>query len=560
MNSRQCQSEAVARPLPLAEPHCYQNRAPLSELKDLAESGPVGVRLMTGATVVVDPCTGIDFASTYSDQQRSNSMWLHSLQPLRVLGEALRAGRLELVAHYRAGWSSAVAYMSSETGRTACETVPSGDHAAATRLRACLEAGPLLDDAKLIESVRRVGDTTVSWLMEDANYRANNHGLMSSIALLYWSVHVLSGEEAMAVRSKAVERILSLAAQSFDGRGLCYENTIGYHNFNLSCYDEVLALHDAHSLDPRIDSGLRPILMKAEEALNTCVLQDGTVPTVGDSPRYKARRANPVNSSGCFPESGYGVLKNDHVYLSLICGSRSEIHKHADDSSLTLWWDGHPLIVDTGSYLYDQTDSYRRTIESTLGHSGIFLDAVDGSLRSAIVGEHHDYWASIEDFRSGPATEEVLRGSYGLGTRARVDRHVQIVGDRWVTVRDVVRFRNHSLTARAIQRWLMGPQLSALRLGHGHWWFSSGSDTPGVTILSLSNSEEELYAGEEWGRHRGWYSEQYGHRSSITGLDLASRGRVQVHSTVLAIGREPVVDFADLPSEVLESAQGLIRE
>lgn len=557
MSSNQRQFEAVARPLPLSEPLSYQNRAPLAALRGPVENGAVNVRLMTGSTIAVDPLTGIDFAITFPTQQDSNRMWLHSLEPLRVLGESLRAGRLELEPHYRAGWSSAVAYMSSEAGRTSCASLPSGDHAASTRLRACLEAGPLLDDPGLIESVRRVGDTTVSWLMLDTNYQANNHGLMSSIALLYWSAEVLSGDEAMVVRAKAMDRILSLARQSFDRRGLCYENTIGYHNFNLSCYDEVLALHDFYFLDPRIDSDLRPILREAEEALNICVLQDGTVPTVGDSPRYKVRRADSINSSGCFPESGYGVLKNEHVYLSLICGSRSEIHKHADDSSLTLWWDGHPLIVDAGSYLYDRKNPYRRTMESALGHSGIFLETVDGPLRPQIVREQADYWAYISDFSGDPTTERGLRGSYGLGPRARVDRHIQLVGDCWVTVRDVVRIGDSSLSVRATQRWLVGPQLSGSRMGHGHWWFSSGTDTPGVTIIALSNSEEELYSGEDWGKHRGWYSENYGQRSSTTGLDLVSRGWVQTHSTVLAIGRDPVVDLAEVPSAVLEAAQGL---
>lgn len=560
MSSIRSQPEAVARPLPLSEPLCYQNRAPLSALREPVDAGPVGVRMTTGAIIGVDRLSGIDFGISFSDQQGSNRMWLHSLQPMRVIGEGLRAGQHDLKPYYRAGWSSAVAYMSSDAGKTACETVPSGDHAAATRLRACLEAGPLLDDPELLESVRRVGDTTVSWLMADENYRANNHGLMSSISLLYWSVDVLSGEDATAVRSKAVDRILALAARSFDGRGLCDENTIGYHNFNLSCYDEVLGLHDAYFLDPRIDTDLRAILKRAEDALNICVLQDGTVPTVGDSPRYKVRRATPISSSGCFPDSGYGVLKNEHVYLSLICGSRSEIHKHADDSSLTLWWDGHPLIVDAGSYLYDRTNPYRRTMESAFGHSGIFLDALDGPLRSQIVRKEADYWARISDFSTDQATQCELRGSYGLGARARVDRHVQLVGERWITVRDVVRFNEEALTPRATQRWLVGPQLSASRLGHGHWWFSSGTDGPGLTIISLSNCEEELYTGEEWDRHRGWYSEQYGQRSSTTGLDLVSRGRVLTRSTVLAIRSEPVVDLAELPVEVLEAAQGIDRE
>ena len=280
------------------------------------------------------------------------------------------------------------------------------------------------------------------------------------------------------------------------------------------------------------------------------------MPTIGDSGRYAVERAQTINSSSCFPDSGFGVVKNEHLYLSLICGARSEVHKHVDDSSMTLWWDGHPLVVDTGSYLYDRTDPYRRTMESALGHSGIFLDTLNGLLRTEVVRNHTDYWATLDDFRPGTGGSGELRCSYGVGDRARVDRRIRLVDSRWVAVRDVVRITDGSLTPRATQRWLVGPQLSPVRLGHGHWWFAPETGSPGLTIMALGHADEELYVGEDWGQHRGWYSEQYRRRQSTTGLDLRSTGRLQVHATVLAIGDDPVVNLGTIPSEALELVHG----
>ncbi|MFP3686398.1 hypothetical protein SB847_22110, partial [Bacillus sp. SIMBA_026] len=78
----------------------------------------------------------------------------------------------------------------------------------------------------------------------------------------------------------------SLAAQSFDKDGLCNENTIGYHNFNLSLYRKlrtVLAnLQIADDLRDKIDA----LIGRASHALELCVLPDGKIPPIGDSPRY----------------------------------------------------------------------------------------------------------------------------------------------------------------------------------------------------------------------------------------------------------------------------------
>lgn len=529
----------------------YENRARATDMVALDPGAVASVRLTTGAIVDITVDNGFDFGTEFDNQQGANTMWLYSLQPLRVLGEAIRSDNNEVQDVFLAGWNSAVEHLVSPAGRETAGRVASADHAAATRLRACLEAGELIRDGPLRGSVRQIADSTLEWLLSEEHYRPNNHGLMSSIALLHWYIAMRDLEPSAHVRDVAVTRILDLARNAFDRDGLCNENTIGYHNFNLFCYDEVRRMHEIEKFDETIENQLLPIIEQADLALSHCMLQDNTVPTIGDSGRYPIRHRKSLDRSAGFPESGFGVVKDERLYLSAICGSRSEIHKHADDSSITVSYDCQPLVIDSGSYLYDANDPYRKAMASALGHSGIVPAILDGLTRSELLRTYPAYWARTD---SRPSVDDGWRRmdmTYGVADLLDVSRTMAVdESSRWVAVTDRVTFSSDTVDTRARQRWLLGPQLGARRLGHGRWWFPA-SEGMGLNLISWGCTEEELYRGENTGLHRGWYSEQYGKKVPVFGMNLTASGTYQVIRTLLHVADNPLVDLTDIPPRVL---------
>lgn len=538
--------------LPAVLPKSYSGRLSLSHLKNSTADGEATVQFLSGECVMLSPTSGIDFEQRFDSQQYGNTMWVYSLFALRVLGEAIRQGQQHLRPTWERGWRSAFEKYGSQEGLQRANTIPSADHAAATRLHACLEAAELTADPTFRASVARVAHVTLEWICDESTYRPNNHGLMTSIALLNWHVAVERPSGGSRVRDIAVRRIIELADKAFDEDGMCDENTVGYHNFNLRCYDQVMHLQEREDIHPAFDQQLHPILERADVALGHCLLQDNTIPTVGDSARVKVTVRPSINASSNYSRSGFGVIKDERLYLSMICGGRSEIHKHNDDTSLSLWFDGQPLIVDAGSYLYDRTDPYRVSIESSYGHSGIYVEDVDGMMRHELKKTWPGYVSRLDRGPHRDGSTESMSGSYDVPERLRVERSVTVFPNRWFVVRDSVRIMGDLASATARQRWLLGPQVVPERLGHGLW--ACTSEDRVLTIMAIGAFDEELYRAESFGRYRGWYSDQSGIKQPVHGLDLVGRGLEQKFTTVLHIGERAVADRAETPENVLRVA------
>ena len=542
----------VVTDLPAKLPESYPNRLSLGYLKDSDKYGNATVQFLSGAQIHMTPTSGIDFEQKFKSQQYGNTMWVYSLFALRVLGEALRQGREELRPTWERGWRSAFEKYGSLEGLQRANSIPSADHAAATRLHACLEAAEIATEPGFRTSLAEVAHVTLEWICDDRTYRPNNHGLMTSIALLAWHVAVERPLGDSKVKDIAVRRIIELAEKAFDDNGMCDENTVGYHNFNLRCYDQVMQLQAVEHIDEAFDRVLRPILERADVALGHCMLQDNTIPTVGDSARVKVNARPSINASGDYSLSGFGVIKNERLYLSMICGGRSEIHKHHDDTSLTLWYDGQPLIVDAGSYLYDRTNPYRVSIESSYGHSGIFVEDVDGMMRHDMKKAWPGYASRLDRGPHRNGYTESMTGSYDVPERLQVARNVTVYPDRWIVVRDTVRMMGDLKSATARQRWLLGPKVAPERLGHGHW--ACTTDDRVLTVMAIGAFDEDIYRAETFDRHRGWYSDQSGVKHPVYGLDFVGRGLDQEFTTVLHIGDRAVADRAETPECVLRAA------
>jgi len=165
--------------------------------------------------------------------------------------------------------------------------------------------------------------------------------------------------------------LVRLITASFDRDGWTNENTVGYHSFILRLLKEYVEYSLKNRLEGDEIGKIKDYVYKGDQALAYCVRQDGSIPPIGDSPLYRPGN-NSINHSKFFGESGFLIIKDSSLYVSLVCGSRSDNHKQVDDSSLTLCYEGEDLIVDGGSYCYDSNDPYRKYLVSFRGHSGLF--------------------------------------------------------------------------------------------------------------------------------------------------------------------------------------------
>jgi uncharacterized heparinase superfamily protein len=94
----------------------------------------------------------------------------------------------------------------------------------------------------------------------------------------------------------------------------------------------------------------------------------------GDRPRAKAQRLG----SRAFADGGLFVMRDDRTHVTIDCGPVGlgglGGHGHNDALSFELWQDGHPLIVDPGSYVYTADFEARNRFRFTASHNTPQID------------------------------------------------------------------------------------------------------------------------------------------------------------------------------------------
>ncbi|RKU03691.1 heparinase [Burkholderia sp. Nafp2/4-1b] len=490
------------------------------------------------STAIVDIDLNKKFAWNSELPNNSVRMWYYSLiyigRLLATYQQSNDAASLDLALSLTSDYLDYVAIAEQRAG---VNGIASADHATAERLKVMLTLHQIIrnsTDPRCVALLPRMlaeMHYCAEWLTEEANLGVGNHQLMGCMSLMF-TYSLLSNEAGAVYLETALRRVRSLLEESFDKDGLCNENTIGYHNFNLSLYTKI---HDALGklgIAAAMRADIEPVLDNAMRALRLAIFPNGMIPPIGDSPRYDSRVTS-INESFCFFESGFAVVKRDDFYMSLICGGRTNWHKHMDDTAIYLQYRGEDVFIDGGSYSYDQRNPHTRCISSSAGHSGVFLSQFDGLPRYELIAKYGPVSGSIKRFEESDdgVRIECAYSVPGCWTSFRRFVFVHWIGE--VVVVDMVKSPNPSA---AVQRFLLAPHVSAhaeqgiIRL--------QGETFEGTIIHS--SRHVDFYRGEQDGKVRGWSTYDFGEISPTTGIDL-SGGPVagEFSSIVVLNGTDP---------------------
>lgn len=491
-----------------------QDFLPFNDLQVTA-SGAVSVPLAAYAeTIVLAENLPIDWRMKFSTNHNSNTMWLLSLdfvgRLLSTFQSKKTSSSFSLARHCL---KSFLEFSSSKENREHIRGIPSRDHATATRVKVLTKYLLVAKDnpESTLEFNRSIFEELhywMEWLCEPEHFHLTNHGLMSSIALITAS-HIFN--PASDLRKKYEElgfsRVLLLARTAFDRNGLCYENTIGYHNYNIGLYKIILRFATVQEIQGSKIPEIRRIIDLAETALRYCIRQDSTIPPIGDSPVYLINSAS-INEPKCFPESGFAVIKNDDLYLSLQCGSRTEFHKQMDDSSITLRYKGQDLIIDAGSYSYDRAAGFGRYVESATGHSGIFPLKFDNLRRKDVQHQFGNIIGGITRFEQSP-DKIIVHCHYQTSSGKLIARRHILV--RWpdeIAIVDQISTPEESGIDQKVQRFLFAPGVKLTAQGEASYTIHTGDLSASLFILHSDHRRQ--FQGQTDPDIRGWHSVNFG--------------------------------------------------
>ena len=500
----------------------------------------VALPLFTGEIVEVSLSHGVQWDRKFGTQHNSSVMHLFSLNLVgKLLATFLQRNDADALRIAVVVLESFLIYSSVPDNQLRIGRIPSGDHSAATRVKVLIKFIQVMRERRgidypLLERVCGCLKYWSDWLADPKHYKKNNHGLMGSIALLHSSIQFGAAPYASAYLDVATNRIIELGNSSFDRDGLCDENSIGYHNFNLHCYRELLGFCKHYRLSESLITFLEDLILRATNALEFCVWQDGSVPPIGDSQVYQLKIVS-RNEPRCFYESGFAVVKNNDLYLSILCGARTEIHKQVDDTNMTLRYKNRDILIDGGAYLYDQADPHRRCVESSLGHSGLFFKEFDGLLRKEFLKEFGPVSGKIERFEEsndGVRIKCVFSVSNG---RAIFVRNIFVCWPDEVVIVDSVEFSGVDGNLKPLQRFLFGQTLDVRFDGQNKLVLTS--DDFSCTLFQLLDCDGDLYRGADASPVRGWFSKKYKEILPTYGVDFVRNSHKSRFSTIIKLAK-----------------------
>lgn len=508
---------------------------PLSVDALRSEDGTLCLPLFRNIELKVDSLASINWEHPFPTQERTSTLYLTALE---LVGRLLLGASDVNSAGFEAASTildSFLLYLAKPENRQRAFAIHSADHAAASRTeilvrfsQLCLVAGHY---PPLLERARREIERHAEWLLDSANRKQNNHGLMLDRALLLASAQLRGGADASRWAFTALERTTTLAAELFDKDGYSNENTVGYHCFNIVLLQEISSIAERNGLELEGSATLRHQVELATTALQHCVWQDGSVPPIGDSYVFPSRQPS-INRSKWFKDSHFLVVKSDDLYLSLICGHRGYSHKHVDDSSITLRYLGRDIIVDGGSFNYDERDPIRQCVRSARGHSGIYPDAADDVLpprpnrpypfSARVVGlVETDRCARVVctyTFRHDGGAVSTLVRSIAVIWPGEV-----VVADRMVT----------EVAVGVRQSFHFGPELARSSSASPEYLLDDG--VVDIALRHASPSSSDWFRGEVGDVMRGWYSPAPNQAVPVTGVDFRQCGTDLRFLTVLSV-------------------------
>ena len=229
-----------------------------------------------------------------------------------------------------------------------------------------------------------------------------------------------------------------------------------------------------------------------------------------------------------FGAGGYTVLRDRDRVAVFDCGPLGYLttaaHGHADALSLMLSVDGHPLLVDPGTYAYQEGYQWRDYFRSTAAHNTVVVDGLNQSeaLGTFLWGRK----ANVRLVRQQSTDHVDLVTAQHDGYAARGILHRRTVAlvkpDLMLVVDDLLGRGRHSFE----QMWHFAPGMHVEIGPEGATVFLEG-----VVVARMRCRYEDLHGRSANSRPelaRGWISPHYGRLVSAPVVRVAGPGTAPV--------------------------------
>ncbi|QOL24412.1 heparinase II/III family protein [Thalassotalea sp. LPB0316] len=298
---------------------------------------------------------------------------------------------------------------------------------------------------KLDYVIRQQGELLASevFYCRDQVDRYHNHGCFQDLALLISSALNIKGKKELFWSKVALTRLedqITNIVYQVPNYAISLENSLGYQYVLyriLDMFAGILFDNKKFSEIPLIARGMKNFLRLYK-------YPNGELPAFGDTFKYHMDDIEPLPfNSGVynFTEAGYVLLKElfyqKEFYFAFFATSLGKVHKHQDNLSFTLFFDGVEWFNDPSFYSHEYSDDVPKYLRSANAHNNVVVLDRDYDLSAGT--------ASISNVHSGDAKFHVS-ASHSCYKHIEVKRDVDVCyNNASLLISDVVKRLKRSI-------------------------------------------------------------------------------------------------------------------
>jgi hypothetical protein len=402
--------------------------------------------------------------------------------------------------------------------------------------------------------------------------RSGNHLISNFVGLLMLGIFFRKAEFGKKWVELAVDGLETEILRQVSVDGVHYEKSIGYHRFVAELFAAAARLCTLNGIELSLQFCNR---MKAMFAyMKSYTRPDGSVPNIGDSDdsmlfrvvmdrddsdhrhilclgvmlyrsedfksavgpyqqnalwlfgpdgfdgflRIDETNDNPLSSA--YPEGGMYFMQSKEAHISIDAGELGKFgwggHGHNDTLSFELWWQGYPILIDSGTYTYSGSVAERNKFRGTAAHN---TARVDGNELAKLT----DLWRS--DDKTDP---KVLKWICGEEEDVLIAEHsgfARFPGE--VVHRRTYRLRKRRMEFSIEDQFLGSGEHSLEVFFHFHpYVFCKKPEGDRIILDHRGVSYVILGSPGEWKLSETEYSPSYGLKQKNTSASISQRAQL----------------------------------
>lgn len=263
--------------------------------------------------------------------------------------------------------------------------------------------------------------------------------------------------------------------------------------------------------------------------------------------------------SQVYPRGGYAVLRSEEAQVLMDCGPLGYLstaaHGHADALSVILSIDGEPILVDPGTYAYQEGGAWRDYFRSSRAHNTVVVDGRDQSemLGTFLWGRHIPVEMVCHSLDGNP--EWVLGRHRGYGAIGVTHWRGIFLWQEGALI--VVDFLEGDCEIEVEQFWHLS---DGLRIEHKEGCLEICASATRVRILEANEvlPERQIVSGEV-DPIQGWISHRYGEKGPAPVLCYSGTLRLPAQLAIaIHWGESRIMEANRMLSESVARMQGVI--